>query len=195
MTTVGVLALQGGFALHAKALACNGMASRLIRREEDLKELNGIILPGGESTTMLTLLSGTLLEDALTAAVRAGTPALATCAGVILLAREVRRPTQRSLGLLDVAVDRNSYGRQQESSVEILQVLEPEDVGARHIEGVFIRAPRLTEVGKGVTILATRETDPVLIRQTNILAATFHPELSPGSPIMSYFAAMVRGEK
>lgn len=192
MSAVGVLALQGGFAAHIASLADQGLSTRLVRREADLAGLAGLVLPGGESTTMLTLLAGTPLEQALGRFIGSGMPVLATCAGVILLAREVRGPAQPSLDLLDVAVERNSYGRQLESSVEALAVTEPRELGAEVLEGVFIRAPRLVELGGKVRVLARRGDEPALVREGNTLAATFHPELSPRSPVSAYFAAMVR---
>ena len=194
MATVGVLALQGDFAAHAAALRGQGLTARLVRREDDFDDLAGIVLPGGESTTMLTLLGGGPLEDALVRTLSSGLPVLATCAGVILLAREVRSPSQRSLNLLDVAAERNAYGRQLQSSVEPVTVTAPEELGVEEMEGVFIRAPRIVDPGAGVRVLAERGGDPVLVRQGDILAATFHPELSAGSPVLALFAARVRGE-
>jgi pyridoxal 5'-phosphate synthase pdxT subunit len=187
---VGVLALQGDFAAHARALGERGVACQEVRTAGDLVGLSGLILPGGESTTMLRLLGEA--EAPLVAAVRHGLPVLATCAGVILIAREVSAPPQRSLGLLDVAIVRNAYGRQIDSRVVELEVVPGTGVSASHIEGVFIRAPRITSLGSTVQVLARREADPVLLRQGNILAATFHPELTPGSPVVDLFLRLVR---
>ncbi|MCU0294390.1 MAG: pyridoxal 5'-phosphate synthase glutaminase subunit PdxT, partial [Thermoanaerobaculaceae bacterium] len=139
---VGVLALQGDFEAHARALAGCGLTPLEVRRAEDLEGVAGLVLPGGESTTMLKLLDGTGLTERLVALVGRGTPVLATCAGVILVARRVRRPEQRSLGLLDVEVERNAYGRQLDSAVVTLRAAAGE-LGTATLEGVFIRAPRL----------------------------------------------------
>ncbi len=189
---IGVLALQGDYAAHARALAARGAATREVRTPSDLDGLAGLVLPGGESTTMLRLMEGSDLAARLVAEIEDGLPVLATCAGVILLAREVRLPPQRSLGVLDAAVERNAYGRQLDSAVVALTVRDPEGLGADTLEGVFIRAPRVTAVGDGVAVLATRGGDPVLLRQGSVLAATFHPELTPGSPVVDLFVRLVR---
>ncbi len=189
---IGLLALQGDYAAHARALAERGAATREVRTSSDLAGLAGLVLPGGESTTMLTLMEGSDLAARLVAEITGGLPVLATCAGVILLAREVRLPPQRSLGVLDVVVERNAYGRQLDSAVVTLTVRDADGLGAGALEGVFIRAPRVTAVGDGVAVLATRGEDPVLLRQGAILAATFHPELTPGSPVVDMFVRLVR---
>ena len=191
---VGVLALQGDFEAHRRALATRGVTAVEVRSPGDLDGVHGLVLPGGESTTMLTLMEGSGLGWRLSELVRGGLPVLATCAGVILLAREVRHPSQRSLGLLDAAVERNAYGRQIDSAVVALEVCEPEELGAEQLEGVFIRAPRVRELGRDVRVLARRGDDPVLLRQASLLAATFHPELSPGSPVIDMFVRSVRSE-
>ncbi|HVN75789.1 MAG TPA: pyridoxal 5'-phosphate synthase glutaminase subunit PdxT [Thermoanaerobaculaceae bacterium] len=190
---VGVLALQGDFEAHRQALAAGGAESREIRVRSDLDDpVSGLVLPGGESTTMLKLMEGTGLDARLAELVGGGVPVLATCAGVILIAREVHHPEQRSLGLLDVRVERNAYGRQIDSAVVDLEVADPEGLGAAALEGVFIRAPRVTGVGTGVRVLARRGGDPVLLRQGKVLAATFHPELTADSPVIKLFLRAVR---
>ncbi len=189
---IGLLALQGDYAAHARALAERGAATREVRTSSDLEGLAGLVLPGGESTAMLTLMDGSDLAARLVAEIAGGLPVLATCAGVILLAREVRLPPQRSLGVLDVVVERNAYGRQLDSAVVTLTVRDADGLGAGALEGVFIRAPRVTAVGDGVAVLATRGEDPVLLRQGSILAATFHPELTAGSPVVDMFVRLVR---
>jgi len=173
MARVGVLALQGGFAAHAGALTAAGHTPVLVRTAEDLAGLAGLILPGGESTTQLRLLSDGPLAAALDAFVRAGHPLLATCAGLILSAREVTSPAQESFRWLDVAVARNAWGRQLDSFEAT------DDAGSRPL--VFIRAPRITAVGPSVTALATYRGEPILIRQGNRWGATFHPELTDSS--------------
>jgi 5'-phosphate synthase pdxT subunit len=172
---LGVLALQGDFAAHAAALAELGCTAREVRDLEELAELDGLVLPGGESTTLLRLL-GPVGVRALRAFAQRGGAILGTCAGLILLAREVRRPAQPSLGLLDVVVERNAYGRQVDSFSARGRWLGGGDEG---MEMVFIRAPRIVACGPGVQVLATYGEDPVLVRQGRILGATFHPELTP----------------
>jgi 5'-phosphate synthase pdxT subunit len=191
---VGVLALQGDFEAHATALAARGVEAVEVRTRDDLVGVSGVVLPGGESTTMLALMKEGGLDERLVELVRGGLPALATCAGVILAAREVRSPVQPSLDLLDAVVERNAYGRQLESAVVSLAVCAPEEVGAREMEGVFIRAPLVREVGRGVRVLARRGDDPVLLRQGSLLAATFHPELSPASPVIDLFVRVLRSQ-
>lgn len=189
---VGILALQGDFAAHRQALAERGVSTREVRKPTDLQGLSGLVLPGGESTTMLKLLAEFGLEAPLKEAIAGGLPVLATCAGVIVLAREVQNPPQASLGLLDVAVVRNAYGRQLASTVAELTVTAPEELPSPTLEGVFIRAPKLVQVGEGVRVLAKRGEDPVLVRQGAILAATFHPELSPKNPVVDLFLELAR---
>ena len=190
---VAVLALQGDFEAHGRALAEHGVGAVEARRPADLEGVAGLVLPGGESTTMLRLMEGSALADRLRELIGGGMPVLATCAGVILLAREVRNPTQPSLGLLDVAVERNAYGRQLASAVVPLSVEMPEELGTASLEGVFIRAPRVVGVGGDVQVVARRNGDPVLVRQGAMLAATFHPELSRGSPVVGYFVGRLGG--
>jgi len=186
-----VLALQGDFAAHSRALRGRGLAPVEVRRAADLDGVRGLVLPGGESTTMLKLLEGTGLAERLRELVAAGTPVLATCAGVILMAREVRNPAQASLGLLEVVAARNAYGRQRESAVVTLRA-DATELGVAALEGVFIRAPRLLSLGPGVRPLAWRDGEPVLVEQGLVLAATFHPELSPGSPVVDRFAGRLQ---
>ncbi|MFN3412916.1 MAG: pyridoxal 5'-phosphate synthase glutaminase subunit PdxT [Thermoanaerobaculum sp.] len=189
---VGILALQGDFAAHRQALAERGVTIREVRKPADLEGLCGLVLPGGESTTMLKLMAEFGLESPLKHAIAGGLPVLATCAGVILLAREVQNPPQPSLGVLDVVVVRNAYGRQLASTVATLEVTAPEELRVPTLEGVFIRAPKLVQMGEGVKVLAKRGPDPVLVRQQTILAATFHPELSPKNPVIDLFLQLAR---
>jgi len=172
----GVLALQGDWAAHAAQLRALGVETVWVRTAAELDEVDALVLPGGESTAMLKLMEAEDLAPKIGDRIAAGMPVLATCAGVILLAREIS-PPQASLGLLDVDVERNAYGRQVHSRVA--EVRLSEELGKPdRIEGVFIRAPRITRVGAGVTILARRDDDVVLVRQGPIIAATFHPELT-----------------
>jgi 5'-phosphate synthase pdxT subunit len=190
---VAVLALQGGWAAHGTALAQFGVRVVEARTVADLFNVDGLVLPGGESTTMLKLMEDSGLAGRLRELASSGCPILATCAGVILLAREVRNPAQTSLGVLDAVVERNGYGRQIDSTVTALTVEEPGELGTTTLEGVFIRAPRVVETGPAVRVVARRGGDPVLLRQGDLLAATFHPELSARSPVIETFVRIVGG--
>jgi pyridoxal 5'-phosphate synthase pdxT subunit len=172
--TVGVLALQGDFQAHARALARVGSAPREVRRVAELEGLWGLVIPGGESTTLLNLMRDEPWFEALTSFHARGGALLGTCAGAILLAREVRAPHQPSLGLLDAAIERNAYGRQVDSFETRLDV--PALGGS--LGAVFIRAPRFRELGPEVEVLARLEGEPVLVRQGRVIAATFHPEIA-----------------
>jgi pyridoxal 5'-phosphate synthase pdxT subunit len=169
---VGVLALQGDFAAHARVLRGLGATVREIRRTAELEGLRGLVLPGGESTALLRLMDGEPWLEALRAFHGRGGALLGTCAGAILLARAVE-PAQPSLGLLDVVVVRNAYGRQAESFEADL----PAPGFDPPLRGLFIRAPRLRAVGAGVDVLASLDGAPVLVGSGRVLAATFHPEI------------------
>lgn len=177
MAIIGVLALQGGFAAHALALNALGHQVREVRAPGDLQGLEGIVLPGGESSVQLMLLASSGLEAPLGEALRAGLPALGTCAGLILLAKEVHagpaRPSQRSFGLLDVRVARNAWGRQLES-------FEARSERGRPL--LFIRAPRIEAVGPGVEVLDRFRGEPIVVRAGSIIGACFHPELVKEAP-------------
>ena len=188
---VGVLALQGDFEAHRKALERAGAAAVEVRSAAELDGLDGLVIPGGESTTMLRIMKDEELMEPLARFGRER-PIFGTCAGAILLASEVSNPAQDSLALIDMAIERNAYGRQLESAVVELEVEPDAGLGAPKLEGVFIRAPRVTGVGGSVRVLARRGRDPVLLRQGNVLAATFHPELSAGSPVIDLFLRAVR---
>ena len=209
---IGVLALQGDFEAHIQKLRSYGVEAVEVRAAEDLYDLSGLVIPGGESTTLLKLAKPELRRQ-IADAIRDGLPTLATCAGLIMLANRVSNPTQESLAVLDAGVSRNGYGRQINSFIEpsldlselgkaeLSAALErfpykgnvsdrPDDVSK--FEGVFIRAPRITDVGAGVKILAARGGEPVLVREKNVLAGTFHPELSSGpSPVHQLFLGMI----
>jgi pyridoxal 5'-phosphate synthase pdxT subunit len=187
---VGVLAIQGDYDAHARALADVGAGPCEVRKPEQLDGLDGLILPGGESTTMLKFLEKHDFFEAL-GDFCATRPVFGTCAGTILLAREVRNPAQRSLGVLDAVVERNAYGRQIDSAIINSQTELP----GGELEMVFIRAPRIVSVGPGVQALASREGSPVLVRQGNVMAATFHPELSEDRRIHKLFVEIVTGNK
>ena len=185
-TRIGVLAIQGDYAAHADALIDAGAEPVEVRNPEQLEDLDGLILPGGESTTMLKFLERRGLFESLKE-FSAARPVFGTCAGAILLARDVRHPVQRSLGVLDAVVERNAYGRQIDSTI----LVEPTKLPGGPLEMVFIRAPRITETGADVEVLARREGFPVLVRQGNLLAATFHPELSSDRRIHRLFVENV----
>ena len=187
---IGILALQGDFDLHAKALARIGEASAEVRLPRDLERVDGLVMPGGESTTLLKLLDAWEFVPALEKFHAAGKPIFGTCAGLILLAREVESPTQASLGLIDLAAERNAYGRQKES-------FETEGVadlgqGPRPLKMVFIRAPRIRRMGPAVTPLVMHRGECVMAREGSVLVAAFHPELTDDETVHRYFAAMVR---
>lgn len=170
MGRIGVLAVQGGFAPHRQTLEALGHKVQEVRAAADFADLDGLVLPGGESTAQLRLLSRHGLDAALDAFGRSGRPMLCTCAGLILAAREVRSPAQRSFGWLNVTVARNAWGRQVDS-------FTAQD-DAERLPLVFIRAPRIVAVGPQVEVLATFRGEPVLCRQGPLYGATFHPELT-----------------
>jgi len=184
---IGVLALQGDYAAHAAALEESGATACEIRNAEELKAIDGLILPGGESTTMLKFLESRGLFDALEEFC-GSKPVFGTCAGAILLAREVLNPPQRSLRLLDAIIERNAYGRQIDSSILEAETKLP----GGPLEMVFIRAPRIVEIGPEVEALAFREGFPTLVRQGNVMAATFHPELSSNRRVHQLFVESVK---
>lgn len=188
MKKVGVLALQGDFAAHGAALERAGAEPVFVREAEQFAALDGLIIPGGESTTMLKLLRYEGLFDALAEFGRRR-PIFGTCAGAILLAKDVSNPPQESLGLMDLSVERNAYGRQIDSRVT---EIEPgEDFAARtapdKLEAVFIRAPIIRRTGPGVKVLAQYAGDPVLVEEGRHLAATFHPELTSDGRVHRLF--------
>ena len=188
MKKVGVLALQGDFAAHASALARAGAEPVLVRDADEFSEIDGLVIPGGESTTMLKLLHYDNLLEPLTQFARAK-PVFGTCAGAILLARQVSNPGQESLGMLDIDVERNGYGRQIDSRVaEIEPEAEFRERSAPgKLEAVFIRAPIIRRAGPRTTVLARYRGDPVLVEEGKHLAATFHPELTGDSRIHQLF--------
>lgn len=171
---VGILAVQGDFAAHGRALARAGASAVPVRKPADFAGLDALVLPGGESTAMLKGIARDGLEAPLRAFLAGGRPVLGTCAGVILLAHAVTHPAQRSFDALDVDVERNAYGTQLDSFASVA------DPGGRFpdLPAVFIRAPRIVRVGPGVEVLARVHGDPVLVRAGAIWGATFHPELS-----------------
>ncbi|MCY2955854.1 MAG: pyridoxal 5'-phosphate synthase glutaminase subunit PdxT [Planctomycetota bacterium] len=184
----GVLALQGDFAEHEAALQRAQLPTRQIRSPRDLAGIKALVLPGGESTTMLRLLDIEGLWEPMSHAVHSGMPVFATCAGMILLAERVENPVQRSFGVLPITVVRNGYGRQLHSGTFLLR----SEILPTGTTGTFIRAPRITHTGPECEVLAFRGDDPVLVQKGNVLAACFHPELVFSHVVIARFAAMVR---
>ena len=190
MKRVGILALQGDFAAHEAALARAGAIPVLIRESRQFKEIDGLIIPGGESTTMLKLLRYDNMMEAL-AQFACEKPIFGTCAGAILLAKEVTNPSQESLAAMDIGIERNAYGRQNESRIAEIE-LDPDFItrlGTSALESVFIRAPIIRRTGPNVKILARYKGDPVLIEQGLHMASTFHPELTPSPHVHKLFLA------
>jgi 5'-phosphate synthase pdxT subunit len=187
---IGVLAIQGNFASHAEALAEAGASPVEVRKPAQLAGLDGLVLPGGESTTMLKFLARHRFFEALQEYC-ARKPIFGTCAGAILLAREVLNPPQQSLGVLDASVERNAYGRQIDSAIVTAETTLP----GGPLEMVFIRAPRIVKVGAAVQVLAERDGFPVLVRQGHVLAATFHPELSRDRRVHRLFVQAVAASR
>ncbi len=184
---IGILAIQGDYEAHAKALDRLGAAHTYVRRAEDLAGLGGIILPGGESTTHLKVMKEEGLFDALKQFSANGGAFFGTCAGAILLAREVHNPPQASLGLLDISILRNGYGRQLASDVH----LGPTKLHKEPLEMVFIRAPIIESVGEGIEVLAEDASHPVLVQKDRVLAATFHPELTNDATVHKHFLSLL----
>jgi 5'-phosphate synthase pdxT subunit len=183
---IGVLALQGDYDAHARALEEAGAEAEPVRLPAELAGLDGLVIPGGESSALLKLMARDGMFDALKAFAEAK-PVFGTCAGCILLARRVLKPEQPSLGMLDVTVERNAYGRQLDSII----VMTPTTLPGGPIEAVYIRAPRIAATGPAVEVLAERDGSPILVRQQHILAATFHPELSADRRVHRLFCDMV----
>ncbi len=190
-SVIGVLAIQGDFTAHVRALRRIGVDAFEVRREDDLDAAEGLIIPGGESTTMLKFIEETNLAESITDFARQGKPIFGTCAGAILLAREVYNPAQASLGLIDIGVERNGYGRQVDSFMAEVETA----IEGGPLEAVFIRAPKIKRIGPEVEVLARLNCEPVLVRERNVLAATFHPELSEDDRLHRLLVEMIRGAK
>ena len=199
---IGILGLQGDFAAHGSALDELEVENRVVKKPAEVDAVNGLIIPGGESTTLLKLMESYDFWGTLKAFVESGRPVMGTCAGMILLAREVVNPPQASLGCIDITVERNSYGRQRES-FETVGLFNPEGLpreaveddvsGGHEVHMVFIRAPRILRLGPEVTPLATCRGDCVMARQKNVVVASFHPELAGDGRVHGYFADLVNG--
>ena len=183
---IGVLAIQGDYEAHKARLQELGASVALVRKPEQLDGIDAIVIPGGESSTFLNFLEERGFLEKLRNFVSAK-PAFGTCAGAILLAKEVENPPQKSLGLLDIRIRRNAYGRQINSSIREAAT----KLGGKPLEMVFIRAPKIVSTGGGVEVLASDNGDPVLVRQGKIMAATFHPELSTDTRVHQEFLRLV----
>jgi 5'-phosphate synthase pdxT subunit len=186
---IGVLALQGDFDAHRRRLKELGAEVVLVKKPEQLDDIDGLVIPGGESGTFLKLLGDAgfnKLKQFVTTK-----PTFGTCAGAILLASEVENPKQAGLGAIDIGIRRNAYGRQVDSSIREGQLMQ-EKLGDSSLEMVFIRAPKIERVGRGVVVMATEGSDPVAVRQGKVMAATFHPELSDDTRVHQAFLDMVR---
>lgn len=183
---IGVLAIQGDYEAHKARLEQLGAAVTLVRKPEQLDAIDAIVIPGGESSTFLNFLVERGFLEKLRNFVSTK-PTFGTCAGAILLAKDVENPPQQSLGALDIRIRRNAYGRQIDSSIKAAAT----KISGGPLEMVFIRAPKIVATGKGVEVLASESGDPVLVRQGRIMAATFHPELSPDTRVHEEFLKMV----
>lgn len=188
MKRIGILTLQGDYEAHAAAFTRLGVETVGVRTPTALEALGGLVIPGGESSALLKLMERWDFLEAIQRFHQGGGALLGTCAGLILLARRVRGGDQASLALLDVVVERNGYGRQRESFAVPLSVPV---LGADPLDAVFIRAPRITEAGPGVEVLAALENRPVLVRQGRVLGASFHPELTEDARLQRFFVENV----
>lgn len=188
MKTVGVLALQGDVVEHVGALVRAGADVREVRTPEDLAQVDALVVPGGESTTVIRLLDRFGLTQPIKARVRAGMPFWGTCMGLIVAAHDVAASAQPTLDLLDVTVRRNAFGRQNESAEIPLSIPA---LGADPFPAVFIRAPWIERAGPGVETLATRDGHGVMVRRQNVLGTSFHPELTGDDRVHAYFLDMI----
>ena len=187
MKTIGILGIQGAIEEHEASIRRLGLNTLWVKGAEDLKKIDGIILPGGESTSMGKQLEWFGLMAPLRKAIAGGMPAFGTCAGMILLAKDIEGCTQTRIGLMDILVRRNAYGSQLDSFVTDLKVK-----GLKApLPAVFIRAPRIESYGPEVEVLASYKSHPVLVREKNLLAASFHPELTESTALHRYFTEMI----
>ena len=191
MRRIGILALQGDFALHAKRLDQLGVTWTLVKTAAELATVQGLIIPGGESTTLLKLMVAGDLRPALEQFHAQDRPLFGTCAGLILLAQETVRPCQESLGFIDLTAERNAYGRQVDSFIATGKSLVPE-LGTEPLEMVFIRAPKITRLSPSVAPLAMWQDEVVLARQGSVLVSSFHPELTTDFRVHRYFLSMLK---
>lgn len=187
MKTIGVLGIQGAIEKHLESVVAIGCKGLWVKTAADLKKIDGIILPGGESTSIGKQLEWFGMMNPLREAIAQGLPAFGTCAGMILLAKDIEACTQARIGLMDITVRRNAYGSQLDSFITDLQVKGIQG----KIPAVFIRAPRIEKCGRNVEILASHKDHPVLVRQKNMMAASFHPELTEDTRLHACFGQML----
>jgi pyridoxal 5'-phosphate synthase pdxT subunit len=190
---VGILAIQGDFAAHRQRLEQLGAEVVEVRKPEQLDDIDALVIPGGESTTFLKILGEQGFEKLKQFVLTR--PTFGTCAGAIMLAKQVENPSQRGLGALDVTIRRNAYGRQIDSFIGTGTAVENLEGGAGPLEMIFIRAPKFEQVGPDVEVLAKQGDDPVLVRQGKVMASTFHPELSDDTRVHAAFLKMVTNGK
>ncbi len=189
MAKIGVLALQGGFSRHLAVLERLGADAVLVRSKAEMESVDGLIIPGGESTTIGKLLVRYNMLDFLKERIDGGMPVFGTCAGIILLASEIVGSDQYRLGVLDITIERNAYGRQIESFEADIKIQGFDD---HPIRGVFIRAPQVHRIGSKVRVLAEFEKEPVVIQRDNVLGATFHPEITNDTRLHKYLLAFIK---
>ena len=191
--TIGVLALQGDFLEHLTALRSLGIAANEVRLPHDLETIDGLIIPGGESTTIVYLLDLFGLREPLVTSIKNGLPVWGTCAGMILLAKKLMQTKPQPLGLMDIIVDRNAFGRQVESFTQPLSIAV---IGEEPLHATFIRAPKIREAGSTVTVLS-KLTDGTIVaaQEKNMLATSFHPELTEDLRLHEYFVSLVRNNR
>jgi 5'-phosphate synthase pdxT subunit len=186
--TIGVLALQGDFLEHIKTLNSLGIQAKEVRLPKDLENIDAIILPGGESTTMVHLLDVFKLRDSLIQKIKKGMPVWGTCAGMILLAKQLTQSLPAPLGLMDIVVNRNAYGRQINSFTAPLKI---KPLGEKELSATFIRAPLITKIGKDVEALSKFDGIVVAAKEKNMLATSFHPELTSDTRFHEYFVSLI----
>ena len=187
---IGILGLQGDYSAHGKTLEQIGVKAEIVRKPKYLDRLDGLIIPGGESTTLIRLIDAYNFWDPLRLFAENGNPIFGTCAGMILLANDITSPPQKGLGLIDITVERNSYGRQIDSFEG--RGLVSFSGTTREIPMVFIRAPRITRVGENVSSLAYYRDDCVMVQNRNILVTSFHPELTDDFTVHEHFVRIVK---
>jgi len=185
---IGVSGIQGDFREHKWAIEKLGIETLVVRTPEDLDRIDGLIIPGGESTTMIRIMKRIGLFDALREKIQNGFPVYGTCAGLIVLAKEIENYPQESLGVIDIKVKRNAYGRQVDSFDEMVEIKGFD----KPFKAIFIRAPRVEAWGEGVETLAFLDNHPIMLRQNNVLVTSFHPELTDDKRIHEYFVKMVK---
>ncbi|HPV62902.1 MAG TPA: pyridoxal 5'-phosphate synthase glutaminase subunit PdxT [Fervidobacterium sp.] len=188
---IGVSGVQGDFREHKWMIEKLGIETMVVKSPEDLDKVDGLIIPGGESTTMIRIMKMTGLFEKLREKIKTGFPVYGTCAGLIVLAKEIENYPQESLGVIDIKVMRNAYGRQVDSFDEMIEIKGFD----RPFKAVFIRAPRIDSYGPDVEVLAFLDNSPVMCRQRNVLVTSFHPELTEDVRIHEYFVNMVREYK